>query len=92
MIIFSFKKKKKKKKIKRFSNKIVFKFSKNVELKIVKTENRMNRLNERQKITAMDLKKQNVSFGIKCSFSKINSTLFCSAHIYSTFLNLSSHQ
>ena len=35
---------------------------------------------------------ENLSLQIKCSFSKINSTLFCPTFVYSTFTKLSSHQ
>ena len=35
----------------------------------------------------MELKMQNLSLQIKCSFSKINSAFFCPAFFYSTFIS-----
>ena len=46
----------------------------------------------KEKITVIELKTRNLSLRIKCSFSKINSALFCPALVYSTFIKLSSHQ
>ena len=51
------------------------------------TRNYDNMWNERQEITAIELKMRNLSLQIKCSFSKINPAFFCLALFYSTFIH-----
>ena len=43
--------------------------------------------NKRKKITAMELKMQNLSLQIKFSLSKINFAFFCCTLFYSTFIH-----
>ena len=41
----------------------------------------------KDRITAMELKMQNLSLPLKCTFVKINSLFFCPAFFYSTLIN-----
>lgn len=43
--------------------------------------------NERYRITSTEIQMGNLGLGMKCSFSKINSTFFCPAFFYFLFIN-----
>ena len=65
--------------IKRFSKEIVFKFSKNAELKSANDPKPGQHGEWKMENNCHGVKNAKFEFAIKCSFSKINSAFFCRA-------------